>query len=167
MGQLDGITDSMDMSLSKLQEISKGQGSLASCSPWGCKETDMTEQLNTATFLNLSETPAAKQCYHRIGFLNVSTLPPSVGEGFIQCWLLHSYKIAATTPVFMSTFKAGKKGEKEAKEAFLILLSSIKKLEAFPQCQQTSPHFLLARMAMPNCKEGQISSLWFVLVSLK
>ncbi len=43
----------------------------------------MTEQLNTATFLNLSETPAAKQCYHRIGFLNVSTLPPSVGEGFI------------------------------------------------------------------------------------
>ena len=23
-----------------------GQGSLASCSPWGCKELDMTEQLN-------------------------------------------------------------------------------------------------------------------------
>ena len=93
---------------------------------------DMTEQLNTATFLNLSETPAAKQCCHRIGFLNVSTLPPSVGEGFIPCWLLHGYKTAATTPAFMSTFKAGKKGEKETKEAFLVLLSSIKKLEAFP-----------------------------------
>ena len=31
---LDGITDMMDMSLSKLQEIVKGQGSLVSCSPW-------------------------------------------------------------------------------------------------------------------------------------
>ena len=36
MRWLDGITDSMDMSLS-------GQGSLAYCSPWGCKELDMTE----------------------------------------------------------------------------------------------------------------------------
>ena len=25
---------------------SKGQGSLACCSPWGCKESDMTEWLN-------------------------------------------------------------------------------------------------------------------------
>ena len=33
---LDGITDSIDMSLSKLQEMVKG-GSLACCSPWGCK----------------------------------------------------------------------------------------------------------------------------------
>ena len=24
---------------------SEGQGSLACCSPWGCKEADMTEQL--------------------------------------------------------------------------------------------------------------------------
>ena len=40
MRWLDGITDLMDMSLSKLQ------GSLACCSPWGCKESDTTEQLN-------------------------------------------------------------------------------------------------------------------------
>ena len=25
---------------------SEGQGSLESCHPWGCKEVDMTEQLN-------------------------------------------------------------------------------------------------------------------------
>ena len=25
---------------------SEGQGSLACCSPWGCKESDTTEQLN-------------------------------------------------------------------------------------------------------------------------
>ena len=43
---LDGITNSMDMSLSKLQEMVKDKGSLVGCSPWGCKESDMTEQLN-------------------------------------------------------------------------------------------------------------------------
>ena len=44
---LDGITDSMEMSLSKLWEIVKeGQGSLACCSPWGCKQSDMPELLN-------------------------------------------------------------------------------------------------------------------------
>ena len=26
--------------------IGDGQGGLASCSPWGCKESDMTERLN-------------------------------------------------------------------------------------------------------------------------
>jgi len=26
--------------------IDDGQGSLACCSPWGCTESDMTEQLN-------------------------------------------------------------------------------------------------------------------------
>ena len=45
MRWLDGITDSMDMSLSK-EEDSEGQGSLACCSPWGHKESDMTERLN-------------------------------------------------------------------------------------------------------------------------
>ena len=51
MRWLDGISNSMDMSSSKLKQVSKlpageGQGSLACCSPWGCKESDTTEQLN-------------------------------------------------------------------------------------------------------------------------
>ena len=45
MRWLDGITDSMDMSLSKLRD-SEEQGSLVCCSPWGHKESDMTLQLN-------------------------------------------------------------------------------------------------------------------------
>ena len=44
MRWLDGITDSMDMSLSKFGD---GQGSLACCGPWGCKESYMTEWLNS------------------------------------------------------------------------------------------------------------------------
>ena len=42
MRWLDGVTDSMDMSLSKLWELDDGQGGLVCCSPWGCKESDMT-----------------------------------------------------------------------------------------------------------------------------
>ena len=45
MKWLDGITDSMDMSLSKLQELSDGQGNLACCSPWGRKELDTNKRL--------------------------------------------------------------------------------------------------------------------------
>ena len=45
MRWLDGIINSMDMSLSKLWEIVKDR-SVACCSPWGCKESEMTEWLN-------------------------------------------------------------------------------------------------------------------------
>ena len=42
---MDGIVDSMDMRLIKLQEMVKDM-ILACYSPWGRKELDMTEPLN-------------------------------------------------------------------------------------------------------------------------
>ena len=36
---------------------SEGQGSLACCSPWGCKELDRTERLNSKHGTGEPETP--------------------------------------------------------------------------------------------------------------
>ena len=46
MRWLVGITDLMDVSLSKASGDSGRQGSLACCSLWGGKESDTTERLN-------------------------------------------------------------------------------------------------------------------------
>ena len=46
MRGLDGITNSIDMSLSKLWELVMDRKSLVCCSPWVCKKWDTTESLN-------------------------------------------------------------------------------------------------------------------------
>ena len=48
MRWLDGTINSMD----EFEQTAgdEGQGSLACCSPWGLKESDMTEQLNSNNF---------------------------------------------------------------------------------------------------------------------
>ena len=45
---LIGITDSMDVSLSRLRElgVGDGQGGLVCCNSWGREESDTTERLN-------------------------------------------------------------------------------------------------------------------------
>ena len=46
MRWLDGLTDSVDMSLSKLWEMVKNWGNLACYSSWGHKQSDSTELTN-------------------------------------------------------------------------------------------------------------------------
>ena len=45
MRWLDGITDSVDMGLGELQELLMDMEP-GCCGSWGCKESEMTEQLN-------------------------------------------------------------------------------------------------------------------------
>ena len=83
MRWLDGITDSIDMNLSKLWElVLDGQGSLACCRPWGHKESDTTEQLNWTEhsiyilvyLLSLSIRKFIKK-FIKISFFNTCSLP--------------------------------------------------------------------------------------------
>ena len=54
---LDGITDSMDVSLRQLQELVMDREFWRCCSPWGHKESDMT-----VTELNWTELKASCVC---------------------------------------------------------------------------------------------------------
>ena len=81
MRWLDGITDSMDVSLSELQElVGDGQGGLACCDSWGGKELDTTEQLNW-TELNWS---SGMQNSNNLVYSIISRRPSGCAETWIQ-----------------------------------------------------------------------------------
>ena len=74
MRWLDGITDSMDVSLSELRELVMDRG-LACCSPWGCKESDPTEGL-THTIFFLPKIPGGPVANHPVPRQETWVSPP-------------------------------------------------------------------------------------------
>ena len=64
MRWLDGITDWMDIESEWTPGVGNGQGGLACCDLWGCKESDMTERLNWTESKHLRHwtPPSSKSC---------------------------------------------------------------------------------------------------------
>ena len=93
---LDGITNSMDMSLSMLGD-DEGQGSLAWCSPWGRKESDMTEGLNNNNLL-----PTQKQYWNSPLCKSIISLFSSrqVSSTYMVTWWNNYSKKYLSTSVF-------------------------------------------------------------------
>ena len=83
MRWLDGITDLMDMSLSKLWELVMGR-KLSCCSPWGHKESDMTEWLN---WTEASKLSTSSQSPFSPWIFWLETLSPQISS---VCVLSHS-----------------------------------------------------------------------------
>ena len=68
MRWLDDITDSTDMSLSKLQEMVKDKEGWSCCSPWGRKVSDTTEWLKSNN--NQGVLNQGCECVHVYSFKN-------------------------------------------------------------------------------------------------
>ena len=73
---LDGITDSMDMSLSKLQEVVK-QGGAACCRPCSRKQSDVTERpSNNLESSSIANTVPAVQSPSHVRLLTTAWTVP-------------------------------------------------------------------------------------------
>ena len=64
--------------------VSDGQGSLACCSPWDCKESDTTERLNWTGLYPLNTNSISPSCYKQ---KCLPMLPDAPGRSKNHTWL--------------------------------------------------------------------------------
>ena len=91
MRWLDGITDSADMSLSKLREVVKDR---EACSSRGHKELDVTEQLNS----NNKTTSSRTQALEASVSCSISALLPKLG----RLWAAPQLASSSSRPEWVS-----------------------------------------------------------------
>ena len=89
---LNNITNSMSMNLSKLADSGR-QGSLACCSPWGCKVLDMTEWLNNLdkTHIIMISVHILCSCFLQVSeghIIQLCPLPPTSVLMWLDHWIL-------------------------------------------------------------------------------
>ena len=82
---VDGVTDAMDMSLSRLREWVLDR-SLAYCSPWGWKESDTTERLNGTDYSHSEDRDNTSLARAAI-LLLFHSVPPG-GKRILSHWKL-------------------------------------------------------------------------------
>ena len=101
MRWLDGITDSMDMSLSKFQEMVKDREAWRATNSWGHKEPDTTKQLNKKTSTwNICLEMRKVKGRNEVGELSRS----SYTEYFLPKWMWNHGRISS---VILFAFKKG------------------------------------------------------------
>ena len=88
MRWLDGITDSNGLKFEQDSGVGEGQGSLGCWSPWGCKESDMTEQLNWTELWVFLEWKLC--CFFPFFLVYLKRFIVHRGEGLSLSWLLLS-----------------------------------------------------------------------------
>ena len=76
------------------------QGSLTSCSPWGCKELDMTEQLNWKILWKKVKVLVTESCL-TLQPMDYN-LPASSVHGILQAWILEWVAIAFSRRLSLS-----------------------------------------------------------------
>ena len=103
MRWLDGISDSMDMSSSKLWELMMDRGSLVCCSPWDCKESDITEWLNwTEGHVTSHRSEDRTGDYHLLPFAGVCV---HVELAFSSLLILYKFYCRLIIPFVKRIFK--------------------------------------------------------------
>ena len=110
---LNGVINSTDISEQAFRD-GEGQGSLSCCSPWGCKESDTTVQLNNNVLSNVDNKVWKIHSSEDLGFMDKLHTPIIMGSNQhfqnLQKWQITRYfqkhisKYISLSNIFLDAF---------------------------------------------------------------